>query len=115
MKVSLIIIALLTSVQVLALDCQILVITDQETLEKNVVAPQEGPGHGAPEFTVAGQWNQVTAMADGQWLGIQWKQNDQVIAETLTVLRDPSDQPRTLLVYNPNNLEEQASVSCQKN
>ncbi len=115
MKISLIIISLLMSMQALALDCQILVITDQETLEKNVVAPKEGPGHGAPEFTVTGQYNEVTAMADGQWLGIQWKQNDQIIAETLTVLRDPADQPRTLLVYNPNNVEEQTSISCQKN
>lgn len=114
MKYLFLLLALLVSSKALALNCEILVITDKEFLEKTITAPMEAVGHGAPEYHLKGESNEVTVMADGQWLGIRWSQNGEVIAETLNVLKTPVNQPRTLLVYNPKNTDEQASISCQK-
>ncbi len=105
---------LFTTLGVQALDCEILLVTEDEFLEMNIEAPMEAAGHGAPEYELKGDSNIVTAMADGQWLGIRWTKKGEVVAETLTVLKTPVNQPRTLLVYNPKNTDEQASISCQE-
>lgn len=113
MKTALIILSILFTQTSWALDCQVQIITDQEYVINDLVVPLEGPGHGAPEVEVMGEFNQVTAMADGQWLGLRWEQSGVLVAESLNVLRDVVTQPRTMIVYNPKNTEEQVSISCQ--
>jgi hypothetical protein len=95
-----------------ALSCQLLVITEQEFIEENFVASSTSQGHDVPEMTVKGAAHEVTAMADGKWLGLNWRKHGEMLAESISLLRDVTGQPRVLLVYNPQNTEEQISINC---
>ena len=97
-----------------AIDCEVLIITDQEFVEGTLEAPSASQGHNVPEKVIKGESNEVVAMADGKWLGISWKQKGELIAESINLLRDLADQPRVLIVYNPKNTHEQVSISCSK-
>lgn len=113
MKAFLVLITLLTSQSVFAINCTAMVLTATEELEKRLNVPFVNDGHGGSEFMIQGQENRVLIMADGKWLGIRWEQNGEAIGESVTLLRDAVTQPRVLIMYNPNNLDEQVSISCE--
>ncbi len=112
MKTLLVLFSFLMSVSAFGLECEVLVITGEEFLEQKFEAPMASQGHGGPEQTVKGEVNEVTTMADGKWLGISWRKNGELIAESINLIRDMISQPRVLIVYNPKNVDEQVSINC---
>lgn len=105
--------SLFISGQAMALQCQVIVVTEEEHIEENFVAPATSQGHNVPEMTVTGQRHEVTAMADGKWLGLSWRKDGELLAESISLIRDVTSQPRVLLIYNPVNVDEQISLDCQ--
>lgn len=112
MKILIFAAVLITSLSVQALECNVIIVTDQEVVEGSFEAPIKSQGHNVPEQTVEGKINKVSAMADGKWLGISWSQNEELIAESINLIRDSISQPRVLIVYNPKNVDEQVSIDC---
>lgn len=94
------------------LTCNVIVVAEDEYIEKELKVMKVTKGHGAPELSVEGKTNQVTAMADGKWLGLKWLKNGKLVAESVNLIRNESDQPRVLIMYNPNNTDEQVSIGC---
>ncbi len=114
MKSIIFIFILLTALNSQALNCEVLVITDKEFIEETFIAPVESQGHDVPEMTVTGTNHEVTAMADGKWLGLSWRSNSVLVAESISLIRDVTTQPRVLIMYNPQNTEEQVSINCNE-
>jgi hypothetical protein len=115
MKLVLFLILNLSFFNAMAIDCNVIVYTQEEVIEKSFKAPMVSEGHDVPEFTFKSTINEVTAMADGKWLGITWSKNNEIIAESINLIRDMIDQPRVLIIYNPKNREEQVSLDCANN
>ena len=106
--------SILFSSQLWANECNVIVYTDSETLEKSFNAPKYSEGHKVPEMSLSGKANEVIVMADAKWLGISWHQSGQLIAESVTLIRDIVSMPRALIIYNPKNTDEQVSLDCEK-
>lgn len=115
MKFILIITTLLLSQAALALECHITVVTDKETLENTFTALEQSAGHGAAGPAINGQFNRVEVKADGMWLGINWTQDGELVAESISVIGSSSEKARVLIVYNPKNNNEQVSLDCATN
>lgn len=94
------------------LSCTIIVVTGAETFEKKFSTSPYSQGHSVPEFVAEGKRSKITAMADGKWLGLSWFLDDELIAESISLIRDTIKQPRVLILYNPQNQDEQVSLDC---
>ncbi len=112
MKALITILTILISQSALAITCNALIVTDSEFVEKSYEAPDSSKGHDVPEIIVKGEQNELTVMADGKWLGMSWRQNGELIAESVNLIRVEITQPRVLIMYNPKNTNEQVSLDC---
>lgn len=95
-----------------ALQCDIYIATDDGYSEESFYAPSTSSGHNVPEMTVSLMDHKITAMADGKWLGLNWTKGEEVIAESISLLRDVTAVPRVLMIYNPKNFNEVVSLTC---
>ncbi len=112
MKLLLLIPVLLLSLQSQAIQCEVIFITQEVTTSETFPVSSSSQGHDVPEMTFTAQNHEVTAMADGKWLGLSWRKDTVLVAESISLIRDVTTQPRVLIMYNPANVDEQVSINC---
>ncbi len=54
----------------------------------------------------------VDVIADSRWRGISWSQNGRLIAKTVIAGNGSLPEHLAMIAYNPQNEDEQASLSC---
>ncbi|MCO5142475.1 MAG: hypothetical protein M9962_05225 [Oligoflexia bacterium] len=99
-------------------DCRVFLLTEGGSVSKEwfFTTAEKNGSHGG-DFIVFEEGNdQVGILADGQWLGVSWLKNDQVIAKSIFVISAESGtQSRAAIFYNPQNEDEQVHLSCDLN
>jgi hypothetical protein len=110
-------VASIAELKPLAHDCRVAVISDAVpagSVEFLFEAPHVGLGHGGETFSFNAGPFDILAMADGKWLGIEWRQAGVLIAKAIAVSADPLPDERVLLVMNPQNEQDQVHLSCSR-
>ena len=74
-------------------------------------AKASGSHGGEPIGLKFGEY-QVFVMADSIWRGLDWRRGDKVIATSIVAADSALPKYHVLLVYNPENSDEQASLTC---
>jgi hypothetical protein len=74
-------------------------------------ASSNGP-HGGAEYPFAAKNHKLSVMSNARWLGMGWWKNDEQIAQALTVRADDNKNSQVIILYNPKDVEEQASIDC---
>ena len=103
---------------VVVYDCQVIVvakdIVDGSVTFKYEVTPDNDGSHGGVEFPFSSGPHKVSVLSNGRWLGISWWRNDTLVSEAVFARSEENMGSQALIIYNPADQEEQASVDCSK-
>jgi len=98
-------------------DCTVQVFDDKNVLviDKAFLASEKGGAHGGDGFVFKSSdgKTEVTAAADGHFMNLRWSKNSKLIAMTVTAMGGMASEGRAVILYNPNNTDEQANFGCQ--
>ena len=113
--------SLFTTANVMALStpqykCEVMghVANMQEFIEERFTTTPDNGSHGGKELSFTNGAQEIVVIANQQWLGISWFYKGEKIAEAVNVIKEKDSSQRVLIVYNPKNPEEQASLNCEK-
>ena len=93
-------------------DCYLQVFAE-DYFEKSFRASGSG-NHGGEETTFNFGLNEVTLLADHQWLAVHWMINGELVGQTTTVVGNNGSDERVVMIYNPKNTDHYTSVSCSR-
>lgn len=98
-------------------DCDLMILSKDlkdGIFEVNFVRPaiEEGKHGGDPIRYAAGPF-EVYLLVDGKWRSVSWWREGKVIAEAITLAQDIYPSDHVVILYNPENREEQVSLNCQ--
>lgn len=68
--------------------------------------------HGGQEYDYTFKNHQLAILSDAKWLSLTWTKDKAVVAEATTVRGEDNQTSVVLILKNPGNDEEQASVDC---
>lgn len=86
------------------------------TQDVNFERPEVAPGgHGGEYLPFEFGPHIVLAQVDGKWRSIYWVKGETVIANIVTATAESLHSDQALIVINPNNDQEQVSLSCSLN
>lgn len=76
---------------------------------------KNGGPHGGQSFEFVEGKHKFDVQADGKWLIMLWKIEQKVVAQSLFLV-GPNDtiESRVGIMFNPENTDDQVSVSCSK-
>ncbi len=95
--------------------CTVIVVADDLTdgsMEKTFDVLGSSASHGGNEILFEAENHEVTLLSNGKWMGISWKRDGELLAETVVARSDENQASQTMIVYNPANVDEQVSLSC---
>jgi hypothetical protein len=96
--------------------CQVILIaTDlpQGSLTfKYTVSPTNVGSHGGQEFPFAAGTHKISAISNDRWLGITWTKAGVLVASSVFARSEVNQGSMALIIYNPQNPEEQVSLDC---
>lgn len=107
----------LTASEIKSYNCRVVVIAQDllpagsETKEFTRAAVSAG-SHGGTETEVKMGDHDVSVLADGKWRAISWHYKGKMVAETVTAQVNPITDNATMIVYNPQNIEEMVTLTC---
>lgn len=87
-------------------------------IEQSFSADESNGSHGggaSQVFSSMDKRTQVAISADARWMMLNWTYDGKTVANAAFVVNNPSVDYRVSVVYNPNNIEEQASLACDPN
>lgn len=100
------------------LHCEVIVVAKDLSLNEGQVTfdvPfRADKSHGGDPLEFQFRDHKVSVLADGRWLGLNWSLRDQLLAEGVTVIGNPTEEARVLMLYNPADQDESASINCRK-
>ena len=80
--------------------------------EADYETPVVSGSHGGEENNFKIGNHQITVNSDGKWLAINWVRKGIIIATATSVRTEDVQNAMVLILFNPNNQDEQASVNC---
>lgn len=98
------------------LDCTVRVVADDikegsgEAKFNTPIVSHETHGGEQRKFTFAPY--DVMVLADGKWLGISWWRGEDLIAEGVFVIGNPSKESRVAVFYDPKDRSKMVSLDC---
>lgn len=80
-----------------------------QTIKRPLLAPG---GHGGEPVELTFGSHKVMILADGIWRSISWWRDGKLVAETVTANSEVVQGQQAIIVYNPENQDEEAYLSC---
>jgi hypothetical protein len=99
------------------LQCHVMVFATDLTngmAETEYAAPLSSGAHGGKDYAFKFQDHQVAVNSDGKWLNITWVHKGILVAMGTSVRSENVQNAAVMILYNPNNQDEQVSVNCEK-
>lgn len=97
--------------------CHIIVFADDLKdgyVEQNFVAvAQATQTHGGQQYIFTLDKYKVSLLANDRWMGISWSKGQELIGETVFLRTQLSQEAQVLMLFNPKNSNEYASLDCQ--
>lgn len=93
--------------------CRLIFAGENSSYEKEfLVIHDPAASHGGEPQQFTYLKHTFVVLSDAKWMGLNWRYGDAVLAESVFTQSLDSKDSRVLLVFNPNNTEEQVSLSC---
>jgi hypothetical protein len=103
--------------ELVSYDCKVIVVGsgDDDLLQQNFFTMQNSTSaHGALQRTYENKVHKVIVMADGRWMGFMWYKNGKLVAQSVFCQSEQVVEARALILYNPEDPNDQASLDCTK-
>ncbi|MAV92053.1 MAG: hypothetical protein CL676_11590 [Bdellovibrionaceae bacterium] len=95
-------------------DCTVIVAADEDKyiMEEKFKADFASGSHGGREYKFEKLDQSVTVQASNNWLSLSWFRGETMVAAGLTASSEMSLADRVLILLNPVNPDERASIDC---